>query len=64
MDKILFDDERSDRFIRSMVGEILDKVTNEKVRASVIWEPDHIELTVEPWEPYKMECPYGLKKGE
>lgn len=61
MDKILFDEERSDRFVKSMVDDILNKVKDEHVRASVIWEPNHIELTVEPWEPFRMECPYGKK---
>ena len=61
MDKILFDDERSDRFVNAMVCEILDKVKTDHVRATVVWEPNHIELSVEPWEPYRMECPYGKK---
>lgn len=62
MNRILFDENRSDAFVRSMIGDILDKAKNERVRATVIWEPNHIEITVEPWEPYKMECPYGRKE--
>ena len=63
MGKILFDEGRSDTFIQIMIGEILDKVKTEQVRATVIWEPNHTELTVEPWEPLKMNCPYSNEKG-
>ncbi len=43
--------------------QIAEKVTKEKVRITVDITPNedgtvtqHIE--VEPWEPFKMECPY------
>ena len=62
MDRILFDENCSDAFVQRMVGEILGKAKDERIRATVIWEPNHIEMTVEPWEPYKMECPYGRKE--
>jgi len=57
MDKLFYD-----RISPEDVAEaILSRVKDEKVRVSVTWEPGHTELSVEPWEPFEMECPYGKK---
>lgn len=48
---------------RITLEQMVEKVAKEKVRITIDITPNedgtvtqHIE--VEPWEPYKMECPY------
>lgn len=57
MDRILFDDNRISP--NDVAEAILERVKKDNVRVSIVWEHDHTELTVEPWEPFEMKCPYG-----
>lgn len=60
MDKIMFDKETLSP--DTVAESIINRVKNDKVRVSVVWEPGHTELTVEPWEPYKTYCPYSKEE--
>lgn len=35
-----------------------------KIEASIDVEPDHFSITLCPWKPYKVHCPYNDSENE
>lgn len=42
---------------------IIDRVVKDKVEVTIRITPDEEEITVEPWKPYEMKCPYQPETG-
>lgn len=47
-----------------LAQSLIDKVKNEKIRLEITMEHDRTVYAIEPWEPFKMECPYSDRHGE
>ena len=37
---------------------LIDRVVKDKVEVTIRITPDEEEITVKPWKPYEMKCPY------
>lgn len=37
---------------------IIDRVVKDKVEVTIRITPEEEEITIEPWKPYEMKCPY------
>lgn len=44
------------------IFEMIEAVKTQQVEITVTMEPDRTEITVQPWRPYRMACPYAKEK--
>lgn len=41
---------------------LIDRVKDDKIEITITIEPDRTEITMQPWKPYRMTCPYANVK--
>lgn len=41
------------------IFEMIEAVKTQQVEIVITMEPDRTEITVQPWRPYRMACPYA-----
>lgn len=46
------------------LNEFIEKASKEKVEITINYEPDNIEITIRPWEPFRYVCPYKQEQGD
>lgn len=46
------------------IFEMIEAVKTQQVEITVTMEPDRTEITVQPWRPYRMACPYATEQEE
>ena len=45
-------------------NKLIEKATKEKCEIIIAYEPDRMEVTIQPWKPFSYACPYKLKQEE
>ena len=48
--------------IKTIVERVTDAVVEKQVEASVEISPDNIHISMNPWKPFEMKCPYDRRK--
>ena len=48
--------------IKPVVERVTQAVTEKQVEATVEISPENIHISIMPWKPFEMKCPYD--KGE
>lgn len=43
---------------------LIDRVKDDKIEITITIEPDRTEITMHPWKPYRMACPYANVKED
>lgn len=43
---------------------LIDRVKDDKIEIAITIEPERTEITMQPWKPYKMTCPYTNVKED
>lgn len=41
------------------IYEMIEAVKTQQVEIQITLEPDRTEINIQPWKPFKMQCPYG-----
>ena len=44
--------------IRTIVERVTKEVSEKQVEATVEISPDNIHISIQPWKPFEMKCPY------
>lgn len=44
--------------IKTIVERVTNAVTEKQVEATVEITPDNIHISINPWKPFEMKCPY------
>lgn len=42
--------------------ELIRRVKTDSLEITITVEPDRTEISIQPWKPYEMRCPYGVTK--
>ena len=45
--------------IKTIVERVTQAVIDKQVEASIEISPDNVHISINPWKPYEMKCPYG-----
>jgi len=45
--------------IKTMVLRVTREVQEKQVEASIELSPDNVRISISPWKPFEMKCPYG-----
>ena len=44
--------------IKTIVERVTKEVSEKQVEATVEISPDNIHISIQPWKPFEMKCPY------
>jgi hypothetical protein len=44
--------------IRTIVERVTQAVVEKQVKAEVDIAPDNVHISIKPWKPFEMKCPY------
>ena len=44
--------------IKTIVERVTQAVTEKQVEATVEISPENIHISINPWKPFEMKCPY------
>lgn len=50
--------------IRTIVKRVTQAVTEKQVEATVEISPENIHISISPWKPFEMKCPYDKSVKE
>ena len=50
--------------IKTIVERVTQAVTEKQVEATVEISPENIHISINPWKPFEMKCPYGMAPKE
>ena len=45
--------------IKTIVLRVAREVKEKQVEASIELSPDSVHISINPWRPFEMKCPYG-----
>ena len=55
---------RVGQFCSIDIFEMIEAAKTQQVEITITMEPERTEITVQPWRPYEMQCPYDKGKKE
>ena len=50
--------------IKTIVERVTQAVTEKQVEATVEISPENIHISIMPWKPFEMKCPYDMAQTE